>query len=103
MAISSEAVAIPLMTLDAFMDTREIRMTNLFLQLGLPADEDAIARFFLDNQLPEEVPLADAPIWNEGQRQFLREALKADDEWALVVDALNESLHEDAVKARTAR
>ena len=102
-AISSEAVAIPLMTLDALMDTREIRMTNLFLQLGLPADEDAIARFFLDNQLPEEVPLAAAPIWNEGQRQFLREALKADDEWSLVVDALNESLHEDAVKARTAR
>lgn len=85
------------------MDTREIRMTNLFLQLGLPADEAAIAAFFQHNQLPEQVPLAEAPIWNEGQRQFLREALQADSEWALVVDALNESLHEDAVKARTAR
>lgn len=83
------------------MDTREIRMTNLFLQLGLPAEEDAIAAFFLHNQLPLQVALADAPIWNEGQRQFLREAISNDSEWALVVDALNESLHEDAVKART--
>jgi len=33
--------------------------------------------------------------------EFLREALESDGEWALVVDALSESLHEDAVKART--
>lgn len=83
------------------MDTREIRMTTLFQQLGLPADAEAIAQFIGANQLPEEVELADAPLWNEGQRQFLREALDSDGEWALVVDALSESLHEDAVKART--
>ena len=82
------------------MDTREIRMTTLFQQLGLDDSEEAIARFILDNQLEDTVPLADAPIWNDGQRQFLREAIKEDNEWALVVDALNESLHEDATKAR---
>lgn len=85
------------------MDTREIRMTTLFLQLGLPADEAAIARFILDNQLPDEVALADAPLWNDAQRQFLREAISSDGEWAMVVDGLNESLHEDAVKARNRR
>lgn len=83
------------------MDTREVRMTNLFLQLGLPADPEAIAHFIVTNQLPEQVPLLEAPLWNESQRQFLHEALENDGEWALVVDALSESLHEDAVKART--
>lgn len=82
------------------MDTSEIRMTTLFEQLGLPADKDSIARFILDHQLEDNGPLYHAPIWNEAQRQFLREALKQDGEWAIVVDALNESLHEDAVKAR---
>jgi hypothetical protein len=85
------------------MDTREIRMTTLFQQLGLPADAEAIAQFIGAHQLPEDVELADAPVWNEGQRQFLRQALSTDGEWALVVDGLNESLHEDAVKARAGR
>lgn len=57
------------------MDTREVRMTNLFLQLGLPADPEAIAHFIVTNQLPEQVPLLEAPLWNESQRHFLREAL----------------------------
>lgn len=83
------------------MDTTRITMTNLFLQLGLPAEEDAIAAFIGDNQLPEQIALFDAPFWSEGQRQFLREAIVADDEWAIVIDALNEALHQQAVWART--
>lgn len=77
------------------------RMTNLFLQLGLDADEAAIAQFIRTHQLPTEVKLADAPYWNEAQRQFLSEEIKEDAEWAIVVDQLNEALHEDAEKART--
>jgi hypothetical protein len=77
------------------------RMTNLFLQLGLDADEAAIAQFIRSHQLAADVGLADAPFWNEAQRQFLSEQLKADAAWAIVVDQLSESLHEDAVKART--
>ena len=34
-------------------------------------------------------------------RQFIAEQLKADAGWTLVVDQLNESLHEDAVKRQT--
>jgi len=77
------------------------RMTNLFLQLGLDADPAAIAQFIGTHQLPADVSLADAPYWDNAQRQFLTEEIKEDAEWAIVVDQLNESLHEDAVKAST--
>lgn len=83
------------------MNDTEVRMTNLFLQLGLDASEPAIAEFIKTHQLPADMALTDAPYWNDGQRQFLSEQLKADATWALVVDQLSESLHEDAVKARS--
>ena len=76
----------------------EPRMTNLFLQLGLPADEQSIATFIAKHQLPADVMLTQAPFWNDGQRQFLAEQLTADGAWAIIVDQLNESLHEDAIK-----
>ena len=76
------------------MDTTEIRMTNLFEQLGLDSSPKAIADFIRDHHLSPEVHIADAPYWNEAQRQFLAEMLKADARWAIVIDQLNESLHE---------
>jgi len=79
------------------------RMTNLFLQLGLDADEKSIAAFIASHQLPADVLISDAPYWNEAQRQFLAEQIKADAAWTTIVDQLNESLHEDAVKQRTGR
>jgi len=45
--------------------------------------------------------VVEAPYWNDAQRQFLSESLQADAAWSTVVDELNESLHEDAVKAAT--
>ena len=81
------------------MDTNPSSMTNLFLQLGLPADKPAIAAFIEDHQLPEQTALVDAPFWNDAQRQFLREELREDADWAIVVDELSEALHADAVKA----
>lgn len=85
------------------MITTEPTMTNLFLQLGLDAGEADIAKFILAHQLPADVHIADALYWSDAQRQFLAEQIKADAPWAMVVDQLNESLHEDAVKARTER
>ncbi len=79
------------------------RMTNLFLQLGLDASEQGIAEFIRNHQLPADMSLADAPYWNDAQRQFLVEQVKADAAWAIVVDQLSESLHEDAVKASQAQ
>ena len=84
------------------MDTTASSMTNLFLQLGLPAGNDAIAAFIRDHQLPEDVRVAEAPFWNDGQRQFLCEELGEDADWAIVVDELSEALHADAVAARGA-
>lgn len=83
------------------MNTATPRMTNLFLQLGLDADEPAIANFIGKHQLPAETNLVDAPFWDDGQRQFLSEQIKSDGAWAIIVDQLNESLHEDAVRKKT--
>ena len=55
------------------MDETEPTMTNLFLQLGLDADDAAIARFIGAHQLAAGTHLADASFWNDGQRQFLSE------------------------------
>ena len=81
------------------MDTTESRMTNLFEQLGLDSSKEGIARFILDHQLPADVTLAEAPYWNDAQRQFLGEELKEDADWAIVVDELNEALHADSTAA----
>ncbi|AVS74020.1 DUF2789 domain-containing protein [Paracidovorax cattleyae] len=83
------------------MITTEPTMTNLFLQLGLDESPDAITRFIHTHQLGAGVQVADAPFWNDAQRQFLAEQLKADAHWALVVDQFNEALHADAVERRT--
>ncbi|WP_287596739.1 DUF2789 domain-containing protein [Thermomonas sp.] len=85
------------------MDTTESCMTNLFLQLGLPAGKDDIARFIREHQLPETLLISEAPFWNDGQRQFIREEWREDADWAIVVDELNEALHADAVAARVAQ
>lgn len=78
------------------MDTTESCMTNLFLQLGLPAGKDDIARFIRGHQLPQALLISEAPFWNDGQRQFIREEWREDADWAIVVDELNEALHADA-------
>ncbi len=84
------------------MDTTESNMTHLFEQLGLPAGKAEIAAFIDGHQLPEDVRVSEAPFWNEGQRQFLREQWVVDADWAIVVDELNEALHADAIRVRTA-
>jgi len=83
------------------MITTEPRITNLFLQLGLDASAERIARFIREHQLATDVEVAEAPYWNDAQRQFLSESLQADAAWSTVVDELNEALHEEAVKAAT--
>ena len=74
------------------------RMTHLFEQLGLDASEDGIAQFIENHQLDANTLITQAPFWSESQRQFLAEKIKSDGEWAIIVDQLNESLHENATK-----
>lgn len=76
------------------LDTTEVRMTNLFLQLGLDASEAGIANFIANHPLSADTYIVDATFWNSSQRQMLTEMLKADADWAVLVDQLNESLHQ---------
>lgn len=65
----------------------------LFEQLGLPADEDAIAQFITRHSpLAESIALADAPFWTAAQAGFLREEILEDADWAEVIDSLNAAL-----------
>lgn len=67
--------------------------TELFEQLGLASDPESIKRFIERNgPISEEIALPDASCWNEGQAEFLREAIEEDADWAEVVDHLNASL-----------
>ena len=68
----------------------------LFQQLGLPAEAEAIKDFVSTHQLAQDVELANAVFWNASQREFLQNRYDQDDEWAIVVDELNELLHTDA-------
>lgn len=69
------------------------RMPHLFQQLGLQDSEEAIAQFIATHQLSRGTQISDADFWTDSQRQFLAEKLKSDGEWAIVVDQLNEVLH----------
>ncbi|PVZ79307.1 DUF2789 domain-containing protein [Serratia sp. S1B] len=73
------------------------RMTNLFAQLGLDSSAEAIQNFIETHQLPANTHIMDAEFWSAAQRQFLSEKVASDGEWAITVDQLNESLHEDSI------
>lgn len=68
-------------------------LPGLFAQLGLENDENSIDAFVARHRLPDEVKLIDAEFWTPQQAAFLKEELRADAEWAPVVDELNVLLH----------
>lgn len=69
--------------------------TTLFEQLGLDSDPDSIARFLKQHApLEEGIEVYDAPFWTPQQAMMLKEKLKCDDDWAIVVDQLSAALHE---------
>ncbi|OTG67092.1 DUF2789 domain-containing protein [Acinetobacter silvestris] len=80
------------------MNSVRPRMTHLFEQLGLDSSEEAIVKFIETHQLDANMFTVQADFWTDAQRQFLEEKIKSDGEWAIVVDQLNEALHEDSVK-----
>ena len=64
-----------------------------FEQLGLDASAEAIDRFIETHQLTMDIPLHKAPFWTPSQHDFIISHWKKDDDWAMVVDILNEQLH----------
>lgn len=68
--------------------------TALFEQLGLDSDPDSIARFIQQHSpLSDRAHIYEAPFWSPQQAMLLKEKLKCDDDWAIVVDQLNAALH----------
>ncbi|MFO1389147.1 DUF2789 domain-containing protein [Cellvibrio sp.] len=74
------------------METHEHDMVNLFQQLGLPSTEDDIQDFIEQHPLDAETNIFDASFWTPNQAKFLREQIKADADWAVVIDTLNNCL-----------
>jgi hypothetical protein len=69
-------------------------LAALFEQLGLESDPASIDTFISSHFLPENIKLSEAEFWTPQQARFLKEELREDAEWALVVDELNERLHQ---------
>lgn len=67
----------------------------LFEQLGLGASADEIEQFIDAHQMTMDIPLHQAEFWTSSQRDFIINHWKKDDEWAIVVDQLNEQLHHE--------
>ncbi|GGY69215.1 hypothetical protein GCM10011613_11910 [Cellvibrio zantedeschiae] len=76
------------------METHEHDMVTLFQQLGLPSGEDDIQNFIEEHPLNAETNIFDASFWTPAQAKFLREQIKADADWAVVIDTLNTSLRQ---------
>ena len=70
------------------MDTSHHDLNNLFLQLGLPGEAQAIDAFLAGHRLHAGTALAQAPFWSPAQAEFLREALADDSDWAEAADEL---------------
>ena len=76
------------------MEQSQHSFSELFRQLGLPADSAYIERFIAEHKpLAPEEKVSNAPFWNDAQRDFLRKALQDDADWAPMVDQLNVELH----------
>ena len=68
-------------------------MADLFKQLGLPSDSAAIEHFIRQHQgICRQHTLVAAPLWNDSQRDFLKEAVALDSDWAIVADELTSRL-----------
>lgn len=63
---------------------------ELFKQLGLPADVDAIEQFLTEKTpLQPGTLLANASFWSTDQRIFLEEEWLRDADWVSTIDLLN--------------
>lgn len=72
------------------MEANQHTLSNLFAQLGLPAEPAAIDAFIAAHRpLDNGVALYRAPFWSETQRAFLKEEIIEDADWAGVIDELN--------------
>ena len=68
-------------------------LKELFEQLGLPSSCKSIEEFIAKHApLNQSTLLAEAGFWNQNQRNFLRDELLHDADWAEAIDLLNSQL-----------
>jgi Protein of unknown function (DUF2789) len=70
------------------METGAHNLSNLFLQLGLAGDANAVDSFLATHSLRPGQHLSDAPFWNPSQASFLRDAITHDADWSEAADEL---------------
>ena len=71
------------------------QFSELFDQLGLSSDGQAIARFLaIHSPLDDQLTLHEATFWTSAQATFLKESLLQDADWSYLVDQLNKALRE---------
>ncbi|WP_298142595.1 DUF2789 family protein [uncultured Acinetobacter sp.] len=71
----------------------DVTQELLFQQLGLDSSPEAIEQFIATHQLDINTPMHQADFWTTSQKDFLISHWKKDDEWAMVIDQLNEQMH----------
>lgn len=77
------------------MDASFHPLKDLFKQLGLPSECNSIGRFIsMHAPLDPGLVLEEASFWTAGQRDFLRDELLKDADWAESIDLLNSLLRE---------
>ncbi len=75
------------------MEATNHHFAELFKQLGLPDDATSIDQFITSHSpLKSDIKLVDAPFWKDSQRQFLKDIIIEDADWAVQFDQLNEAL-----------
>lgn len=75
------------------MEQSQHSFSELFRQLGLPADRAYIEQFIVEHKpLEPDVKISAAPFWSQSQQEFLKKALQEDADWAPMVDQLNAEL-----------
>lgn len=75
------------------MSDVNITLETLFQKLGLASDEKDMDSFVDLHQLTIGVKLESAPFWSDEQRQFLENYKSKNDEWAVIIELLDELLH----------
>ncbi len=75
------------------MDGPFHRFTELFQQLGLPSDPDSIRCFVTQHSpLDPAVRIEDASFWSPAQALLLKEEMRRNADWTLVIDQLSVAL-----------
>ena len=85
------------------MDSTFHPMRELFAQLGLPDDDAAIDEFIREHRpLDMSLRLCDAPFWSASQAALIKEKMRDDSDWAVLIDTLSAQLreHPDAAGPR---